>query len=135
MDPVYKISSPLPLLLPQDYVESIRRFGINGNGRDRYVARLTQRNLNILCAPGFSGVQLTWFHSNGTIVSRTNRYLNQGRNTAGASVLRIGNGRNVKYCDAGVYMCRAVWNTNTTNTTQGTQSRNFTLLVESESIS
>lgn len=111
-----------------DFVELIVRFGPGGNGFDRVVRRLGQRNLEVHCGSGINDVQLSWFFSNQTEVSYTDRYLRQGKNEDGISLLQIGNGRPINSCDAGVYTCKAEL---VLGSGAGIQQsyRNFTLLV------
>lgn len=114
-------------LLTTDYVELIIDFGINGNGFDRITRRLGQQNLNVHCGSGIDDAMISWIYPDETQVSYTDPYLRQGTLSDGTSVLQIGNGRGIDYCDAGVYVCKAVLDT---GDAEIVQTRNFTLRVE-----
>lgn len=103
-------------------------FGPAGNGIDRAVRNVGQR-LMVYCGSGINDVQLSWFFPNQTEVPTNGLGVRQGMNSSGTSILNVGVGRVIGYCDAGVYTCKANL---TTNTNQVTQSRNFTLLVGRE---
>lgn len=117
------------LLCVIDYVELIVVFGPNGNGLDRFVKIFHQQALSVYCGSGILDVELAWFYPNQTEVSYTDRSLLQGRDADGTAILHFGTRRVVSYCDAGVYVCKA---TLTTNSTTISQSRNFTLQIQSE---
>ena len=114
-----------------DYVQLITYFGLNGNGLDRITRRLGQRNLNVQCGSGTQGVTITWLHSNGTAVSTSDKYLRQGKNADGIVLLQIAIGRGIDYCDAGVYICKAVLPMEGQGT-EVVQTRNLSVRVESK---
>jgi len=111
-----------------DFTELIIQFGPNRNGQDRFVISPTQMNLQVYCVSGMPNIALNWFYPNLTLVSSVNRQLRQVKYPDDRYVLlQIANGRNLEYCDAGVYVCEA---RGTVNGKQVTQRRNFTLLVD-----
>jgi hypothetical protein len=102
-------------------------FGINGDGIDKVTKQTYNSGIHVHCTvssdPSITATD--WFFANGSKVGLSDLNFREGHYNNGTTVLQIGVGRALTYCDGGNYTC-------VVNTTSGrTERRSFHLLIRS----
>ena len=103
-------------------------FGINGNGIDKVTRSRYNYGIHVHCTVSKDPSIITtdWFFANGTKVGLVDVNFHEGHYINGTTVLHIGTGRRLTYCDGGNYTC-------VVNTTSGRmQKRSFYLFIGSK---
>ena len=102
-------------------------FGINGDSVDKVTKQTYNYGIQVHCTVSNDPSITTtdWFFANGSKVGLVDSNFREGHYNNGTTVLQIGVGRRLTYCDGGNYTC-------VVNTTSGRiEKRSFHLLIRS----